>query len=116
MVTDAVWTDFNGDNAIDLVVVGEWMPLTFLENKNGVLEDVTESLGLGRTRGWYFSILAEDFDRDGDMDLVAGNLGLNYKYKASEEEPFEIHSQDFDENGHHDIVLSYHEHGGSLSG
>ncbi len=111
LVTDAEWTDFNNDGQLDLVVVGEWMPVTMLENRSGRLENRTDLLGLQQTAGWYFSICAEDFDRDGDTDFVVGNLGLNYKYKASVSEPFQIHSGDLDHNGAHDIVLSYHEHG-----
>ena len=113
LVTDAVWTDFNNDDQMDLVVVGEWMPVTFLENRDGHLIDATDQVGMTPTTGWYFSILAEDFDGDGDQDFVAGNLGLNYKYKASAAAPFEVHSDDFDNNGQHDIVLSYYEHGES---
>jgi hypothetical protein len=61
--------------------------------------------------GWYYQVVAEDFDNDGDEDLVVGNFGLNYKYKASQDAPFEIYYDDFDDNGQHDIVLSYYEHG-----
>ena len=111
LVTDAVWTDFNGDGALDLVVVGEWMPVTLFENKNGRFQNTTATAGLSNSAGWYYGIVAADFDGDGDPDLVAGNLGLNYKYKASPEAPFEVFCDDFDENGQPDIVLSYYEHG-----
>lgn len=111
LVTDAVWTDLDGDDALDLVVVGEWMPVTVLENRSGHFTNSTESLGLQETTGWYYAVASRDMDEDGDNDLIVGNLGLNYKYKASIEEPFEIYSHDFDQNGQLDIVLSYHEHG-----
>lgn len=111
LVTSAVWTDFNGDGYIDLAVVGEWMAVTLLENRQGQFVNITIEAGLGNTTGWYYSIVSEDFDKDGDYDFVAGNLGLNYKYKASIEEPFEVYSSDFDDNGRLDIVLGYHEHG-----
>ena len=111
MVTDAVWSDFNGDGVKDLIVVGEWMPLTFLENTLNVFVDKTEKNNMNNTTGWWFSIIAEDMDGDGDDDYIAGNLGLNYKYKASEESPFNIYSGDFDNNGRRDIVLGYFQNG-----
>ncbi|MEO1050317.1 MAG: VCBS repeat-containing protein [Bacteroidota bacterium] len=114
MVTAAEWVDFNGDGQLDLTVVGEWMPVMMLRNDGDLFTNITASAGLENTTGWYFDIASADFDGDGDMDLIAGNLGLNYKYKASEEEPFEVYSSDFDDNGSLDIVLSYYEHGESF--
>ncbi|PCE63634.1 VCBS repeat-containing protein [Sediminicola luteus] len=111
MVTDAIWSDFDKDGIKDLIVVGEWMPLTFLANENGKLVDKTSGLGMQDKTGWWFAIEEGDFDNDGDMDYLIGNLGLNYKYKASPEEPFEVYAKDFDENGSLDIVLSYYENG-----
>ena len=107
LVTDAVWSDFDQDGWTDLIVVGEWMPLTVLRNQNGVFKNVSEDLGLKDTNGWWFSVQQGDFDNDGDLDLVAGNLGLNYKYKANEKETFDIYFNDFDRNNTNDIVLSY---------
>ncbi|GAA4236689.1 VCBS repeat-containing protein [Postechiella marina] len=111
LVTSANWVDINKDNRLDLVIVGEWMPISvFIQNKNGKFSKQKMD-GLNNTEGWYYSIKSADFDLDGDMDLVVGNLGLNYKYKASKESPFQVHSFDFDKNGVKDIVLSYYEHG-----
>ncbi len=107
MVTDAVWTDYDGDGWKDLIVTGEWMPITILKNKEGHFEDTTGSFGLDDSTGWWFSIQEGDFDADGDMDYVVGNLGLNYKYKANEQETFDIYYNDFDNSGTSDIVLSY---------
>ena len=107
MVTDAIWTDYNSDGWLDLLVTGEWMPLTVLENQDGYFENVTGQKGLGDSTGWWFSIQEGDFDEDGDPDYIAGNLGLNYKYKASEKETFDIYYHDFDRSGTSDIVLSY---------
>ena len=111
MVTSAVATDFNADGNEDLVIVGEWMPVSFFENRAGEFVNVSEQYGLNNTTGWWFSIIADDFDKDGDEDLVMGNLGLNYKYQASEEETFDIYAYDYDDNEKLDIVLSYFNEG-----
>lgn len=106
LVTDALWTDFNNDQEIDLLVVGEWMPITFFENQGGQFENVTSEMGLPETSGWWNSIVSGDFDRDGDTDYVAGNLGLNTRYEASPEEPVRVHAKDFDNNGSIDPVIT----------
>ncbi|MFT4565827.1 MAG: hypothetical protein ACI9FN_000780, partial [Saprospiraceae bacterium] len=111
MVTDVAIVDINQDGKEDLIVVGEWMPIiTFIQDKDGVFQKA-EIGGVKNTNGWYYSVLAEDMDSDGDIDIIAGNLGLNYKFKASDHDPFEIYSGDFDNNGSRDIVLSYNEDG-----
>ena len=114
MVTDAFWQDFNTDGNLDLVVAGEWMPLTFFENDGNSLKNVTNELGMQDTVGWWYSLATLDLDNDGDMDIVAGNLGLNSKYHSSEESPFEIYISDFDGNNRQDIVLSVTKKGTKL--
>ncbi len=111
MVTAACWLDYNQDGLADLVVVGEWMPVTVFAQGEDKRFEQEEVMGLEDSNGWYYEVQADDLDGDGDQDLVVGNLGLNYKYKATEEEPFEVYSYDFDDNGTLDIVLSYYEHG-----
>jgi len=111
MVTSAVATDFDTDGDMDLVVVGEWMPISFFENDQGNFIAVTEKFNTENTVGWWFSVIADDFDSDGDEDLVIGNLGLNYKYQASEKETFDIYAYDYDSNDKLDIVLSYYNGG-----
>jgi hypothetical protein len=111
MVTDASWTDIDQDGWTDLVLTGEWMPITVLKNDGGYFTDITAKVGLEDSRGWWFSIKSGDFDQDGDLDFIAGNLGLNYKYKATEEETFDIYFNDFDNNNRGDIVLSYYNEG-----
>ncbi|MDC6365865.1 MULTISPECIES: VCBS repeat-containing protein [Flavobacteriaceae] len=111
MVSDAQWADIDNDNDLDLIVSGEWMPIKVIENRNGHFFDNTGKTILNNYVGWWYSIVLADFDNDGDLDIMAGNLGENYKYKASDEEPFEIYANDFDKNGTLDIVLGYHEEG-----
>ncbi len=106
MVTDALASDFDQDGDKDLIVVGEWMPLTFLENDNGRFLNKTEHLGFSKTSGWWNTIVGEDIDNDGDLDYVVGNLGLNYKFHASKEKPFHVYGSDFDKTGTVDIVLA----------
>jgi len=110
MVTDALWCDYDQDGDSDLLLTGEWMPVTIFSNNGASLQplDIPE---LSREVGWWFSIQAGDFDGDGDQDFIAGNLGTNYKYKASHDQPFQVFLNDFDENGSKDIVLGYFESG-----
>ncbi|WP_339726663.1 VCBS repeat-containing protein [Maribacter stanieri] len=107
MVTDAIWSDYDNDSDLDLIVVGEWMPLTIFENNNGSLSKL-EMEDFKSSYGWWFSIEQGDFDNDGDMDYIAGNLGLNYKYKTNSDKPFDVYYNDFDANGNADIVLGYY--------
>ena len=111
MVTDATWTDYDNDGWTDLIIVGEWMPITVLKNNKGIFDNLTDDLNLSDTVGWWFSIKEGDFDQDGDLDFIVGNLGENFKYKASNEETFDIYFNDFDNNKTNDIVLSYYNEG-----
>ena len=106
MITDAVWMDFDGDKRLDLVTVGEWMPIQFYKNDGKTLRDATQSTRLPPQRGWWYSLAAGDFDKDGKQDLVAGNLGLNYSYTTSKENPFGIYAADLTGNWTTDVVLT----------
>ena len=106
MITDAAWVDFNGDGRVDLVTVGEWMPIQFYQNDGKRLHDVTASTHLPSMRGWWSSLVVGDFDHDGRPDLVAGNLGLNYAYQTSSENRFGIYAAAFTGNQSADIVLT----------
>lgn len=110
MVTDAIWADYDSDGQTDLIIVGEWMPMTVFKNEqNKFTKQIV--LGTQNSTGWWQTIAANDYDHDGDIDFVLGNNGLNYKYKASKKEPFNIFSSDFDANGSLDIVLGYYNGG-----
>ncbi|MEM8969606.1 MAG: VCBS repeat-containing protein, partial [Bacteroidota bacterium] len=114
LVTTALWDDYDEDGQVDLIVAGEWMKIRCFRNEAGNFSEISDELNLENTRGWWYSLHATDVDGDGDRDYLAGNLGLNYKYKSSEENPFAIYASDFDENGRTDIVLSYEKNGKQL--
>jgi enediyne biosynthesis protein E4 len=109
MVTAANWTDIDGDGWADLALVGEFMPLTFMKNKNGVMDGKT--LIINNSEGWWSSLASADFDGDGDMDFIAGNVGLNTRYKASPTEPLCVYAKDFDKNGRIDPIICYYSQG-----
>ncbi len=109
MVTSAQWVDHDQDEDHDLWVTGEWMPIEVFENTNGKLKSASQSLGLANTKGWWFSLKEMDVDNDGDMDFVAGNIGLNHKFKTSKEKPFTVFCEDFDSTGTMDVVLAFHQ-------
>lgn len=104
MITDALWTDYNNDGKPDLLLAGEWMPLVLLQN-NGSSFTVNVNAGLEQHLGWWNSVAAGDFDNDGDIDYIAGNLGLNSNYKATPAEPMTLYAKDVDKNGSLDAML-----------
>lgn len=108
MVNDALWTDFNDDGWIDLIVLGEWTEIQFFINKKGILQPYKDT-GLQNTSGWWNSISGGDFDNDGDTDYILGNFGLNSYIKADKNHPVRIYADDFDANGKIDPIISYYE-------
>ena len=104
MITDALWSDFDNDGKVDLVIAGEWMPLTFLKNSGTMLVPL-KTTGINQHVGWWNSLVSGDFDNDGDMDYAAGNLGLNSNYTASAKEPMTLFAKDLDKNGSLDAML-----------
>ncbi|HVU53403.1 MAG TPA: VCBS repeat-containing protein, partial [Puia sp.] len=108
MITSAVWADIDNDKQPDLVVTGEWMPVRWFRNEHGVLQERTDSMGLTSMHGMWRSLIATDIDNDGDIDLVAGNLGLNCDYRVSAEAPMDLYAADIDGNGRIDPVLFYY--------
>ena len=106
MICDAQFTDFNNDGWPDLVIAGEWMPVTFLQNDQGVFKNITAASGIADQTGWWNSVAAGDFDNDGDIDYIVGNVGLNSFYKASNQYPVRVYGKDFDNNGIYDVIPS----------
>ena len=106
MVCDALFTDFDNDDQTDLILTGEWMPVTFFKNVNGKFVDVTQQSGVGDKAGWWNSIVAGDFRHTGKTDYILGNVGLNTLYQASEEHPVFIIAKDFDKTGGYVPVTS----------
>jgi hypothetical protein len=106
LVCDASFTDYDNDGWPDLVITGEWMPVTFMKNDHGVFKNVTESTGVANKLGWWNTIAGGDFDHDGDIDYIVGNTGLNTFYKATDEYPAFITAKDFDNNDSYDAFPS----------
>ncbi|WP_155599342.1 VCBS repeat-containing protein [Zobellia amurskyensis] len=106
MLSDALFTDFDNDGFIDLILVGEYMSPIFLKNKKGIFHDISNSTGIKNANGWWNSIVSGDFDKDGDTDYALGNLGLNSNFKVSPEEPMTIYAKDFDNNGAIDPIMT----------
>ncbi|WP_276168995.1 VCBS repeat-containing protein [Zobellia alginiliquefaciens] len=107
MVTSGLWTDYDNDGWTDLIAVGEFMPITIFHNEKGRLVLQKETTGLTKTEGWWNSINGGDFDQDGDIDYILGNLGLNNKYTVSREEPLCIYANDYDKDGRIDPIMCY---------
>ena len=112
MVSGATFVDLDKDRDFDLVVVGEWMSPMVFSNESGKFKNETTKYGMENLKGWWNVILSEDVDGDGDQDLIAGNLGMNTKFKASVEKPFKVFLKDFDENGTWDIYLGSYDRDG----
>jgi len=113
MVTDAAWVDVDNDGRKDLIVCGEWMKLHLLSNKNGKLTDLSDHYFPDSLKGWWNRLQLADMDGDGDMDLIAGNWGLNSPLKVSRSEPAIMFYNDFDNNGSVDPLICYYMQGKS---
>ena len=122
LVTDALWSDFNNDNQPDLIIAGEWMPLTFFQNEGGKFKNVTAQTGISDKTNWWTSLVAADFDNDGDIDYIGGSFGQNIYFKCTAQDvgnkseirnpnselvhPLSIYAKDFDKNGLYDPFIS----------
>ena len=108
MITDAVWVDLDLDKKNELVVVGEWMPVTVFRQQNGVLVNCTSQYFDKSYSGWWNTITVGDFNSDQHPDLIIGNMGLNTQFSATEKEPLEIYYKDIDNNGSIDPFFSFY--------
>jgi len=105
LVTDALWSDFDSDGKVDLILAGEFMPVTFYKNEGATFAKLNNT-GIENQKGWWNSITSADFDKDGDIDYIMGNLGLNNNYQVTSSYPMKVYAKDFDGNGSIDPVLA----------
>jgi len=108
MITDMAWADVDNDGDLDMVIVGDWMPVKIFINDNGIFKDESAQYGLSNTEGWWHRIIAKDLNGDGMVDFVLGNQGLNSRFKASSVRPVTMYVNDFDLNGSvEQIICAY---------
>lgn len=112
MVTDALWSDVDNDSIKDLIIVGEWMPIRIFKNTaEDFIELTGENTGLGSTKGLWNCLTSADLDQDGDQDYIVGNIGLNFKYRGTIDQPYHIFASDFDNSGRLDIIMGFSQKG-----
>ena len=108
MVNDASWVDIDKDGWKDLIIAGDWMPITVFHNEKGKrLANITEQLGLEKTNGFWHKILPADVDNDGDIDFIAGNLGNNTQFKTTADQPLVTYAGDFNDDGRIDPIMTW---------
>ena len=109
MLTSVLWSDYDGDGRVDLLVGGEWMGIRFLRNDGEKFVDMSEETGIGDITGWWHSISPGDIDNDGDIDYLLGNMGRNTRqtHQPTQEYPIRLYANDFDRNTSRDLVMSY---------
>lgn len=112
IVNDALWWDYNEDGYDDLILAGEWMPITILKNQSGKsFENVTEKMGLSKSHGLWNSLVVLDLDGDEKNELMVGNLGLNHLFEVSSSEPITAYQSDFDENDQKETIITHYLNG-----
>ncbi|WP_198675302.1 VCBS repeat-containing protein [Pleomorphovibrio marinus] len=111
MVTAAIWLDVDADGRPDLVLAGEWMPIRIYRNTENGFSEITEEMGLGKSSGWWESLAAADLDGDGIPEIIAGNKGMNHRYRQGDGLPMVLYTGDLDGNGGHGIAVAYTQNG-----
>jgi hypothetical protein len=106
MIRDMAWSDVNGDGKEDIILAGDWMALKVFLNKDGRFTELKDAFGTEKTEGWWNCITATDLDGDKDIDFIAGNTGLNTRFKATPAKPITMYVSDFDLNGSIEQVIS----------
>jgi hypothetical protein len=114
MVTTISFADLNKDGQAEMLITGDWMPIMVFKHEAGKFINATQDYGLDKLTGWWNCIEVADFDADGDLDFVAGNEGLNTRYRASAVAPIQLFAKDFDTNGSIDPLMTWYENGGLL--
>jgi enediyne biosynthesis protein E4 len=104
LVCDALWTDYDNDGWQDLMLAGEWMPITILKNNTGKSLKLIDNQEFNQHKGIWNSLSSGDFDNDGDMDYIAGNVGENNLHRASDEYPISLYAKDFNTDGIYDVI------------
>ncbi len=107
MVTDIKSDDLDGDKIPEIIICGEWMPITIFAKQGNIYKNMTDAFGFGKSNGWWNVIEIADIDKDGFKDIIAGNLGLNSRHKASESKPIVMFAKDFDSNGSIDPIMGF---------
>jgi hypothetical protein len=108
MIDAAIFTDFNDDKKPDLIIAGEWTLIRFFRNESNKLVEVTGETGLENMNGLWRSLQQADIDKDGDMDYIAGNMGINNKYHLAPGRPMMLYSKDMDKNGVDELIPAYY--------
>ncbi|HMG89490.1 MAG TPA: VCBS repeat-containing protein, partial [Chryseolinea sp.] len=114
MICDAVWVDVNKDQHKDLVVAGEWIPVSTFTNNGKTLNDETPKYFGKSYNGWWSKITAGDFNNDNNTDLIVGNVGTNTQFRATDTQPVEMYYKDFDNNGSVDPIFCFYIQGKSF--
>jgi hypothetical protein len=111
MITDLAVADIDKDGKEEIIAVGEWMPLTIFKFNGSKFNNVTEKMEFSATTGWWNCLKISDLDNDGDLDIVAGNMGFNSRFQANETQPLQLFYKDFDNNGSAEPIMAWYKQG-----